>query len=284
MIKTVLVPLAGEADEPALELALAVARQFNAHIDALHVRANPVHELVKMTIGDGITTRELWDAIVDDINRKRDKARKSFDRFCDANDLPAVSSPKRSTAPSANWIECEGEFPKEAAKRARFHDAVVASRGAFSAAELGDILVACGRPVLLAAHSRKQDPVFGTIAIAWKETAESAHMVTAAMPFIEAAKKIVIFVATEDGDKSEKNASAGNLAAQLAWHGIEAEVHCLTGRSAEVGETLVHAAQKAQAGLLLLGGYGHSRAREFVLGGVTRYVLDSAGIPVFIVH
>ncbi|HVP85258.1 MAG TPA: universal stress protein [Rhizomicrobium sp.] len=284
MIKTILVPLAGDADEATLELAHAIAKQFDAHIDVLHVRANPVQELVQMTVGDGLVTRTLWDAITDEIKRKRDKAKNSFDAFCKTKDLRAVADPKLSPTPNANWIECEGEFAREVAARARFHDLTVTTRGAFDAGELGDILVRSGRPILLASHSKKHEPVFGTVAIAWKETAESAHMISAAMPIIEEAEKVVIFVAAEDGDTNVKIGSAEKLSDHLRWHGVEPEIHCISGEAGEVGQTLVHAAQKAQAGLLLLGGYGHSRAREFVLGGVTRYALDSTDVPVFIVH
>jgi nucleotide-binding universal stress UspA family protein len=282
MIKTILVPLTGNADEAALEFAHAIAKQFDAHIDVLHVRANPAQELVKMTVGEGLVTRELWDAITDDIHRKRDEAKRSFDAFCKTKDLRTVADPKLSPTPNANWIECEGESAREVAARARFHDLTITTRGAFDAGALGDILLRSGRPMLLA--SRSENPVLGTVAIAWKETAESAHMVSAAMPIIEEAEKVVIFVAAEDGDTNVKIDSAEKLADHLRWHGVEPEIRCVSGEAGEVGQTLFHAAQKVQAGLLLLGGYGHSRAREFVLGGVTRYALDSTDAPVFIVH
>lgn len=289
MIKTILVPLPGDgADEAVLDLGYLVAQQFGAHIDALHTRRNPVEEAVRMTASDGIITKQLWDAVEGDIEIRRDKAKDCFTRFCKSRALPTPEAPRKATSPSARWIEVEGDFASEIRTRGRFHEVIVTSRGhnegGFTPGELGDMLIRSGRPFLLTSRKAKLRPLFGTVAIAWKDSAEAAHMMTAAMPFIKAAEKVVVLAASEGSDNSVDLNATQRLANALRWHGIEADVHCLTCRDSDVGEALVGAAEKAGAGLLALGGYGHSRAREFVLGGVTRYMLETADFPTLIVH
>lgn len=135
-----------------------------------------------------------------------------------------------------------------------------------------------------APRTKKVPPALETIAIAWKNTAESAHMMTAAMPFIEAATKVVILTVSEDSGNSADIDSAEQLAAELRWHGIEPEIHCLCPADGGVEVTLIDTSIEVGADLLILGGYGHRRALEFVFGGVTRYMLETADFPVFIVH
>lgn len=117
------------------------------------------------------------------------------------------------------------------------------------------------------------------MAVAWKDTANSAHAMTAAMPLLHTAKQIVVLSATEGQDNTSAMADAERIAVNFRWHGIEPEIRCLSS-SDDIGQSLVDAAVRAGAGSLV-GGYGHSRAREFVLGGATRYMLD---FPVLIVH
>lgn len=289
MIKTILVPLFGEGyDEAGLELAHAVARHFSAHIEAVHVGRNPAEDLLRMTIGDGVVTKDLWDAIENDIRRRHNTARQCFDEFCRLREVRLLETPRATASASAKWSETEGQFAAEVGFRARFHELTVISRGedenGFTPGELGDILIRSGRPILLASRTKKVPSALETIAIAWKNTAESAHMMTAAMPFIEAATKVVILTVSEDSGNSTDIDSVEQLAAELRWHGIEPEIHCLRPVDGGVEVTLIDTATEVGADLLILGGYGHSRALEFIFGGVTRYMLETADFPVFIVH
>jgi nucleotide-binding universal stress UspA family protein len=107
---------------------------------------------------------------------------------------------------------------------------------------------------------------------------------TAAMPLLEAAKRVVVLIASEHSDASAYVQYAERLTAELKWHGIEPEIRHLAPGAVPVAEALVDAANKAGADLLVLGGYGHSRAKELVFGGVTRYMLETANFPALIVH
>jgi len=284
MIKSILVPLVGDAgDGSVLEMAHSVANHFQAHIDALHVRKDPLQELAKLITGDGIITQVLWDALEEDAREHNDNAKRSFAKFCEAHDVHVLNAPHFGRGESASWLEVAGNLPAQLGARGRYHDLIVTGRDCLSAGELGDVLVRSGRPMLVCSKRKPPGPLFGTIAVAWKDTANSAHAMTTAMPFLHAAKQIVILSATEGQDNTSAMADADRIAVNFRWHGIEPEIRCLSS-SDDIGQCLVDAAVRAGAGLLVMGGYSHSRAREFVLGGATRYMLEASDFPVLIVH
>lgn len=289
MIKSILVPLLGdESDDRTLEYALTVANQFHAHIDALHVSHNPVDEVLRLVIGDGVITGELWNAIEREIGERHKKARSSFDRFCTQRTVQIQEAPKLMPGVTAGWSLVEGDLATEVSLKGRFRELIVVDRGSdksgFTPSEMGNILIRSGRPMLISSRGKSAPKTFETVAVAWKDTVEATRMMMTAMPFLEAASRVIVLAASENEDNSAEIECAENLAVQLRWHGIEPEIQCLClGRDA-VGEALVEAATSAGADLLALGGYGHSRAREYVFGGVTRHMLEFAQFPVLMVH
>jgi nucleotide-binding universal stress UspA family protein len=174
-------------------------------------------------------------------------------------------------------------------EEARFHDLIVLEGGArrdliLSEDDVGRLIVSAGRPVLLvppASHGGS----LKTVAIAWKNCPEAARAVTAAMPLIARAEKIVVLRANEKGDKSE--AAADDLAGlvnHLRWHGLRVEGCRVDPESLTIPDAVLGKAIETGAGLLVMGGFGHSRLREFVFGGFTQRVLDEAGLPVLLFH
>jgi nucleotide-binding universal stress UspA family protein len=136
-----------------------------------------------------------------------------------------------------------------------------------------------GRPVLLVPGM----PVAGlgsAVAIAWDCSREVTRAVGAALPLLTAAKKVVILTAREPGNEAEPS----ELAGYLALHGVEARTWAFTPGPGSLGDALLEEAAKAEADLLVMGAYGHSRLREMVLGGVTRGILGDADIPVLLMH
>jgi nucleotide-binding universal stress UspA family protein len=105
--------------------------------------------------------------------------------------------------------------------------------------------------------------------------------VRAALPFIHAAGHVTVFVVTEDeeGDKSHLR-----LTRMLRWHNPNVTIQALREHSRSPVDVLLDAATQANCGLLVMGGYGHTRLREAVFGGFTRAVLQSAALPVLMAH
>jgi nucleotide-binding universal stress UspA family protein len=120
-----------------------------------------------------------------------------------------------------------------------------------------------------------------TIAIAWKATPHAARALTAALPFLSIAKQIVILTVEEDQHAPQEEAD--RLMACLRWHGIPVTVRHLRPDAHSGPETLLSVAGE-HAALLVMGGYGHSRLREWIFGGFTQHVLRGAEMPVLMAH
>jgi nucleotide-binding universal stress UspA family protein len=211
----------------------------------------------------------------------------AFDQFLKRHFAPGVARRAREGV-NASMEEIEGDPIRDTAARARYCDLVVLARagdkGDFSTDAIANILVGCGRPVLLVPEKALSD-VGATIAIAWKQTPEAARAVTAAMPLLQRAKKVVVLSAAETKADSEQNGtSAELLATQLRHHGIAAAAQNVPIAPHGSAEALLQAAHDTKADLLVMGAYGHSRVRELVFGGFTRHVLKECSLPVLMLH
>ncbi len=288
-MKTILLPLLGTGGNSApLALAARVAALFDAHIAGLHIRRDTVEEISTITMGEGAVTQDMWDIVEGENAKCASAAKSTFESFCGRNALPVIPPSDCSRAMSASWRSYEGDLRAGIIAEARVRDLVVTGRDeqpfGLPAAMLADIVMQSGRPVLLV--PRKIPAATGNVvAIAWKNTAESARALTAAMPFLRKAKRVVVLAVAEGAAAPAQAESAGALAGQLRWHLKEApEVCAVTAGRHRVSTALVGAAVSAGADLLISGAYGHSRAREFILGGVTQELLEGCELPVLLTH
>jgi nucleotide-binding universal stress UspA family protein len=128
------------------------------------------------------------------------------------------------------------------------------------------------------------DPrLFDTVVLAWRNTREAARAVSEAMPILRKAKKTYVVMATEDGQEDERSMPGADISRYLTRQGANVELRTLSNWTS-VSEALLNEVEKVNADLLVMGGYGHSRFREWVLGGATRDILTQAEIPVLIAH
>jgi nucleotide-binding universal stress UspA family protein len=166
----------------------------------------------------------------------------------------------------------------------RAADLIVAGRGAdhqvTNRSVLEAALLETGRPLLIPNHRASSTLIGGTVAIAWKDTAQAARAVAAAMPFLARAKETLVLTVAE---REEPDESADRLMSNLAWHGFVASKQVLRPAGEDAVEMLLAAAQE-RAALLVMGGYGHSRMRELIFGGFTQRVLEDASLPVLLAH
>ena len=138
------------------------------------------------------------------------------------------------------------------------------------------------RPVLLA-PARLQSDLTDSVMIAWDESPECWHAVSAAIPFMHLAKSVQVI--SVDRDASNRQASQAEALAYLRCHGIGATAQVVAPELRSVGDTLLAAGAEHEAGLLVMGAYSHSRLREMLLGGATRHILKNASArPVLLAH
>lgn len=203
--------------------------------------------------------------------------------------------------------EADGD-PVEALKSlARCADLLVVGQqppsgaGGLGVAAAARLLVGAGAPVLVVPHigwpARADGAALRRVLLAWSDTRECARAWRDALPLLARADAVEL-LALVDGDEAERGARAGleALVRQLGRHGVAASASVSRlaagggiGRpgwvpDASVAEALLSHAADTQAELIVMGGYGHSRAWQFVLGGVTRTMLQSMTVPVLFSH
>ncbi|WP_301812016.1 universal stress protein [Variovorax ginsengisoli] len=190
-------------------------------------------------------------------------------------------------SPRLHWTEPMADAPWAFARRALYADLLILGQpdpddpnaGELPSDFVSSVLVESGRPALLVPYAGPVGTIGRRVLIGWKETAEAARAVSAALPWLARAQAVQAISYGEDAD-----ASLGSLRAYLKAQGVETEVHSGGPDEGEAGERLLSAAADMSADLLVMGCYGHSRAREWVLGGATRSLLRSMTLPVLMSH
>jgi len=141
--------------------------------------------------------------------------------------------------------------------------------------DLGSLVISAGRPVIQVAAT-VASARFDRICIGWKDTREARRAVSDALPFLRMAREVVALTVSE-GDRSEEQAALDDLLVWLKDHGITARGQLLDNPG-HYSDVLESNALSLNADLLVIGGYGHSRVREWFFGGVTRSVLAAESL------
>ncbi|MBB3463109.1 universal stress protein [Rhizobium sp. BK377] len=167
------------------------------------------------------------------------------------------------------------------AEASRAYDLVLLESAGISRPIVEAVLFASGRPLVLypaAPFSGRMDHV----AIAWDGSRAAARAAHDASPFLERASKIWLLSVTDE--KPFGHETGDHLVENLLKSGVTAETARAHAGSTPIGETLQAKAFELRADLLVMGGFGHSRLREFVLGGATEAVLANITLPVLLSH
>jgi nucleotide-binding universal stress UspA family protein len=123
-----------------------------------------------------------------------------------------------------------------------------------------------------------------SVVVAWNESLEALTAVRAALPFLAKASKVNIAIIDPPQHSPDRSDPGGNIAELLARHGIRSDISILAKTMPRVSDVLVRHAQELGADLIVMGGYGHSRFREAILGGATRNMLEVSPVPVLMAH
>lgn len=270
-MRAILLPLTErELDRHSVLLGLDLADKLNGHVTALLPQSDfsslPVYGHNPLAAG--------WDELIqhthEHAERREVEVRQVLREFAE----PGEGS--RLTLRIAR-----GNSDEVVADCALTHDLVLFPRRSRKADDdvptsslLKSTLESAGRPILVVTDELPPD-FPQTVAIAWNGSVESAHAVTAALPFLARAQSVhVLTFATSRTDASR----AKDLVAYLSKHGASAEAH-VQEPEVGVGEELLDSAKDLDADLLVMGGYTHSRLRQTLFGGVTHHVLEHATLP-----
>ena len=147
------------------------------------------------------------------------------------------------------------------------------------------VILGAGRPVIIVPYAGTFKTIGSTVMVAWNASREATRAVNDALPLLERAKSVrVVSVNPEKGSVSHGAIPGADVSLHLARHGVRVEAATLTVDDVRVDDALLSQAFDLGADLLVMGGYGHSRLGEFVLGGATRHILRQITIPVFMSH
>lgn len=286
-IVKILAPLTGGArDAAVLASAFAAAKPFNAHVAALFVRPDAT-EAVPF-YGESVSAAVMQE-IADASKKASDAAivvaRASLGAAAKEAGAELLAAPDVRGSVTASFREVTGNFADQVTLAARLSDLVV-----FGALKEGDrpglteafeaTLLETGRPVLLSPHAAPLT-FCKKIALAWNESVASAHVVTAALPFLKRAESVEILCIKRGKDDV---IDSGEVKTYLKLCGIAASERFVDAGNRIVGDVLLEEATKGGASMLAAGGYGHSRLREMFFSGVTRHVVSHADLPLFLVH
>ena len=183
----------------------------------------------------------------------------------------------------ASWREGIGDPTRLLALHARAADLIVTAAPAHSIADdhhrvvdIGTLILSAGRPVLLA-EDNLTPPAAQKIVIAWKDTREARRAVADAMPFLTEAQEVLV-ATIEEKDQMSARESIGDVVRFLMRHGVKARSDLLAASSADGCQVVMDIARQMGADLVVAGGYGHSRIREWAFGGMTRSLLKQGAI------
>lgn len=259
-IKSILVVMSGASgEEVRLKEAFALAARHSASIAALHVKPTPA-------IYVSSPGMEMPVAIIESQQREIDRTAAAVEA--------SVKAEAEKAGVAVEWRSEEGDEITVAGVHARYADLVVASPDVAR-----DLVFSSASPVLAFPNGAKPAAP-KRVLVAWNGSREAARAVRDALPMIEAAATVSVIVI----DPPSGQAIGTDLGRALAHHGIKVDVSERLSGGAEVGTILLEEARTSGAELLVMGAYGHSRFREWVLGGATEAALSEAKIPVLLSH
>jgi len=278
-----------DSDNGSFETALSAAKSLAAHLDFYHIKVASGEAAVNtphagFAMGAGLYN--TLDQLHVDAQARLIAARDHVEKFCSRHQIPMCDRPHMRAEVSACWCEEAGESMPSIIRRARYSDLVVVGRKKYRDLLPNDLLeqllLKSGRPILVA-PSRATGTLIGTVMVCWKECAEAAHAVTAAMPLLRRAGKVLV-VSVSENDDDGALAAADGLVRHLLWHGIHAQPRCIMLEGHSIASELLSAAEEYQADLVVMGGYSHSRIREIIFGGCTEAFLRTSECAVLLVH
>jgi nucleotide-binding universal stress UspA family protein len=282
-IRAILVHIdAAERSEVRLRMAHALARECAAHLTALYA-VTPAAYSAPLAFAEGVS---VLLPELEKIDRERfEAAHALFNRV-----LPVA---ERVTPPTA-WADA-GSDPSFVAltQRALVNDLLVLGQhdpavSGLDADLVPSLLIESGTPAIVIPSGGSFDVDALTskdsmVVLAWKATRESARALRAALPWLQRARAVHLAVESADAVGTAWPGAA-QVQAWMRAHGVQAEIRPREVGHGNAGEALLALAQDVAADLLVMGYFGHSRARELLLGGASRTVLRDMTLPVLMAH
>jgi nucleotide-binding universal stress UspA family protein len=267
-------------DRNQIETAIGLARREDAHLDVLCLgldRSQAAYSYVGAAALPPVIQQVEVDRLRDTVKAAETTIREKLE----SEDIRwAIDS----------GISPIGLIGQEVYRLARFADLVVlpkpyGDKGQSDYETIVEAALFDGRaPVLLLPHDKLHPIDPKRIVIAWNQGDESMAAIRAALPMLRAAAEVSIAIVAPSSHSLERSDPGGLLSQYLARQGVHCTVSVLAKTLPHVSEVLCRHVQDFDAGMIVMGAYGHSRFREAILGGTTREMFEIAEVPVFTAH
>jgi nucleotide-binding universal stress UspA family protein len=276
MVKDIIVNLSVTKEGSLVgKYAVSVAAALQAHLTGVAFIYDPVVPIS----GAGYIPAEVIETQREDNETAAEAAIKSFTA---AADQAGISAEPLTT--SASLAGAGDRF----ARMARRFDLAIVGQAQPEISSMEQIigettLFESGRPMIMVPYIQKAPFKTDNVMICWDGSRTAARAVADAIPVIRDSGRVEIVIVTNERGKEDEIEGA-DIGQHLARHGLKVDVHRISGGNIDVADALLSHAADSGADLMVMGGYGHSRLREFVLGGVTRSIFESMTVPVLMSH
>ena len=277
MIKVVLVRLDGTSgDEFRLAASESLAKLFGSHLVGLILNTLPEPAFAE----SGVSV-EFWTRLLEQARER-------------GNDLESdLGKRLRAISPSSELRRFDvyaHEQARVASRESRIADVFLALRlsDVDKTVELHDvveeILFESGRHLFLVADQKDFGNGFEHAIIAWNRSREAARAVAEALPYLSKTRAVTVVVIDQSAVSDPLAKEGDDLVNYLRHQGISASIHVAKGRGLDTSSALLEVIAEQKADLIVMGGYGHSRLREWLLGGVTYNLLRKSPVSLIIAH
>lgn len=276
MIKDIVVNLTpGAEDDPACRYAISLAEAFDAHVTGVSFAYDPPWPPAITDLGGAQILRSL-------LEKSRADARATAAQFEAAAKRSQLSvqalTPEASPPGAAQAIAALVRAYDLAVLKQSSSNEDVASRDIIEA-----VLFNSGRPVLIVPYIQKAAFSVKRVVICWDGSRAAARAVADSLPLIAKANNVQVLTVVT-GKFDENDVSGADIAEHLARYKLRTELTRLPAPDIDVASAVLSHAADVNADLIVMGAYGHSRLRDFVLGGATRGILQSMTVPTLMSH
>ena len=277
MIKDIIVNLEHKiARDPARDFAITIAETFDAHIAGVAFAYRPEFPgYVMLEIPADIVAQMIADS--------ERAALAAIDRFDAAAKRSLLSAEHR-------LLKILGEgAPAILSEFARRFDISVFMQSEPNGVDNDDMietsLFQSGRPLIVVPYIQKDGLKLDHVVCCWDGSRAAARAINDALPFLAKATTVDLLIVLNEKTNSDQNAIRGaEIATHLARHDVKVQVVTVPAADIDVASTILSYIADISGTLIVMGGYGHAKLRELILGGVTRDMLRSMTVPVFMSH
>lgn len=286
-IRTILVPINGEnEDKASLETALEVAKTFQAHVECLYVSPD-ITSYIYPDIGmPNPALGGYVEAFEQTSQARLERARTLFTSLSNQHGVPVEERLTAAEKVSSYLQLGNGDMEEHIVQQGKLSDLIV-MQGSFAPGNSPyyswavTALFETGKPLLLTPVKAPAPTMGKTVVIAWNNSVEVSRALHYAIPFLRRAENICI-LAMSDNKGEGVNVEAVSL--YLTLHGITAKTRVSYHKESPSGIALITEARRANADLLVMGAFTHTRLRQMIMGGMTSYMLEHTEFPVLMVH